>query len=217
MNNDPAEKAAVAAHLQHYRDLIDDVGPGFEATGWRRKDFQSERFRVFMQMQDFEGRVILDAGAGRADLAAHLLDSGIQFERFIAVEAMPEMAELIESRAMPGVEVACYDFATAGDAFSRFDGVDVTLFSGSLNTMPFESARGVLQRAWESAGEGILFNFLSDRCPPELLKKDSGPANRFDTLALIDWATSETSLVRFRQDYLGGHDATIAMLRDTDE
>ena len=46
-----------------------------------------------------------------------------------------------------------------------------------------------------------------------LMEKDTGVATRFDTLDWLDWALRTTPNVRFRQDYLQGHDATIAMLK----
>ncbi len=48
---------------------------------------------------------------------------------------------------------------------------------------------------------------------PSRTDENTGPAKRFDTLAMLDWAMTRTPLVRFRQDYLGGHDAAITMLR----
>jgi hypothetical protein len=57
----------------------------------------------------------------------------------------------------------------------------------------------------------VVFNFLSDRAGPECLARDVGPARRFNTVGMIDWALTHTSLVSFSQDYMDGHDATIMM------
>ncbi|MHC4975142.1 MAG: hypothetical protein ACYTF7_00890 [Planctomycetota bacterium] len=208
-----AEAANTPEYLRHYREIVDEKGPGFDATGWRNPDFQIERFRVFGEMYDFAGKVVLDAGAGQADFAAYLIDEKIVYESFHAFEAIPEMARLIATRGLPNVVVHQRDFAADVGCFGEVSDVDVLVFSGSLNTMEQDAAVRVLERAWEACGEAVVFNFLSDRCDPSLLKAETGPASRFDTLALISWALEKTPVVRFRQDYLGGHDATIAMLR----
>jgi hypothetical protein len=203
-------------YLAHYRGLIDEKGAGFEATGWRNADFQRERFRVFCAMQAFTDRVVLDAGAGRADFAVHLLEEGIHYERFIAMDAMAEMTELVRQRSIPRLEGMTLDFAGDARAFERFNDVDVIVFSGSLNTFEQPHALRVLENAWAATREALVFNFLSARCPVARRGDDTGPAHRFDPLALLDWALDQTPLVQFRQDYLGGHDATIAMRREPD-
>lgn len=202
-------------YLAYYRLLVDRVGAGFEATGWRSREFQAERFRVMAEMVDFSGMRIIDAGAGRADFAAWLIERGVRFERMIAQDAMPEMVERIQERDLTSTEGALCDFASAEDAFMRYGEVDAVVFSGSLNTMEQPHALEVLERAWASvrpAGGAVVFNFLSDLAPRAMLEKPTEPAHRFDTLGMLSWALRKTPGVRFRHDYLGGHDATIAMM-----
>lgn len=206
-------------YLEHYRELVDKVGAAFEATGWRSREFQAERFRVMAEMVDFSSMRVLDAGAGRADLAAYLLERGVGFDSMVALDAMPEMVEAIGARELPRVEAALGDFASEADAFTRFGAVDAIVFSGSLNTLDEDHAVAVLERAWEavdgrgaSAGGALVFNFLSDRAPGAIRGRPTEPARRFSPVRLLDWALDQTAGVRFRHDYLGGHDATIAML-----
>ena len=206
---------ATVPYLAHYRELIDRVGAVFEATGWRSREFQEERFRVMAEMEDFSGLTVIDAGAGQADFAAFLIERGEMPARMIALDAMPEMVEAIKHRGMNGVEAHVCDFAGADcdDAFTQFGDVDSVVFSGSLNTLDEKLARSVLERAWEAVGRSLVFNFLSDRAPAELLVKPTEPAHRFDTAGMVEWALERTAGVWFRHDYLGGHDATIAMVK----
>jgi SAM-dependent methyltransferase len=166
-------------------------------------------------MEDFSGLTVIDAGAGQADFAAFLIERGEMPARMIAIDAMPEMVEAIKHRGMNGVEAHVCDFAGAdcADAFTRFGDVDSVVFSGSLNTLDEKLARSVLERAWEAVGRSLVFNFLSDRAPAELLVKPTEPAHRFDTAGMVEWALERTAGVWFRHDYLGGHDATIAMVK----
>ncbi len=208
-------REGTAPYLAHYRELIDRVGAVFEATGWRSREFQEERFRVMAEMEDFTGASVIDAGAGQADFASFLIARGEAPERLIALDAMPEMVEAIRKRGMRGVEAHACDFAgrECSDAFTRFGPVDAIVFSGSLNTLEESHAKQVLEHAWRATGRSLVFNFLSDRAPAELLARPTEPAHRFDTAGLVSWALDRTPGVWFRHDYLGGHDATIAMVK----
>lgn len=200
-------------YLAHYRELVERMGAAFEATGWRSREFQEERFRVMAELESFGGLVVLDAGAGRADFAAYLLERGVEPARMIAQDAMAEMVEAIDARGMKGVEGALCDFASEADAFTRYGAVDSVVFSGSLNTLEEDHAVAVLERAWSAAERSVVFNFLSDRAPAEMLARPTEPAHRFGAVRMVDWALGKTPLVKFRHEYLGGHDATVAMFR----
>ncbi|MAY74448.1 MAG: hypothetical protein CMJ31_06935, partial [Phycisphaerae bacterium] len=115
-------------------------------------------------------------------------------------------------------EIIEADFASdesIGRTLISTERADVLYFSGSLNTFQHKAAAKILERAWEAVaqkpGASLVFNFLSDRCDAERRKLPTGPAHRFNTLKLLDWAMEQTPVVQFRQDYLAGHDATIAM------
>lgn len=206
-------------YLTPYRDAIESHGASFEATGWKNPDMQTGRFDIMIDMANFTGRIVVDAGSGQGALAEHLTACGVQYGRYVGLDAMPEMIEQSRARQIPETQFEVCDFARDEAAFSRLGksrggpGVELVVFSGALNTLDEDDAISVLERAWEAAEEGVIFNFLSDRATPELLAKDPAPAKRFDTIRLLDWALSRTPLVRFRQEYFAGHDATIAMFR----
>ncbi len=211
--------APIEPYLAPYRTILDAHGPSFEATGWKSRDMQIARFDVLLGMADATGRVVIDAGSGQGALVDRMIELGVEYGRYIGLDAMPEMVEQSLARGLPEAEFHTIDFAREPDAFSRFSreaggpGVDIILFSGSLNTMEQADAVASLERAWPIAREAVVFNFLTDRAPAALLMQDPSPANRLDTMALIDWALTKSPLVRFRQDYLSGHDATIALFK----
>lgn len=216
-------KAPFASHLQPYVDAVDRLGASFEATLWASEDHQRVRFEVLGEMCPFEGRVVLDAGCARADFAAFLGRCGIAPSVYIGIEGVPDLAEAARGSAPRGSVIVEADFVSDVGALERAaheagqsDGrVDVMVFSGSLNTLRTSDAVRVLDRVWPMCRIALAFNFLSDRCAPALRGKDTGPAYRFDTRAVLDWAFSKTPGVRFRQDYFpGGHDATIVMTRE---
>ncbi len=210
-------------YLDPYRKAIDEHGPSFEATLWANRDFQTKRFEVFLDLQDFSGRTIIDAGAGQGGFAGCLSEREIAFERYIGLEAIVEQVQQHAALGRAREEMRVADFVADASAF-RLDGSadgpkpDVIIFSGSLNTLTPKAMRRTLASAWEATGESLLFNFLSSRTTRKISKKDAGPARRFDPLALADWALDRTAHVTLRHDYLPyGHDATIVMRRPPDQ
>jgi SAM-dependent methyltransferase len=218
--SDPDQQPEIpraAPYLDPYRDAVDKFGPSFEATLWANENFQTIRFQVFCSLFDFTDATIIDAGAGDGALARYLHEQGIRFRRYVGLEAMPEMVDRGNELAPANASNVIADFAADPGSF-LIDGEApmVIVFSGSLNTFTERLAVETLEHAWEAARGSVLFNFLSARTPKARASDDTGPANRFDPLALLDWALTKTPSVAFRQDYLKGHDATIGMFKDTD-
>jgi len=216
----PIDGSADPPYLAPYREILAAHGPSFEATGWKSRAMQVVRFDVLIDMVDLAGRVIVDAGSGQGALVDRLVERRVEYAAYVGLDAMPEMVEQSADRGLPNARFEVCDIAGEPDAFRRWSrhaggpGADVILFSGSLNTMDDATAGAVLERAWAAAEEAVVFNFLSDRAPADLVAQDPAPARRFDTLGLIAWALDKTPRVRFRQDYLGGHDATLGMFKD---
>ena len=204
-----------APYLDPYRDAIDRFGPSFEATLWANENFQTIRFQVFTALFDFSDATIIDAGAGDGAFARYLHEQGIRFRRYVGLEAMPEMVHRGNDLAPPNATNIVADFASDPGAF-RIDGQapTVIVFSGSLNTFTERLVIETLEQAWQAVSGAALFNFLSARTDKARASDDTGPANRFDPLALLNWALAKTPSVVFRQDYLKGHDATIGMFKD---
>ncbi len=213
------------AYLRPYQEAVDAHGPRFEALLWNRPETQLVRFEALVSMLDLDAKTLADMGCGRADLAIFLRDRRVGYGRYVGVEGVKELCEASRARAASeGLERCVFrqiDFVADTEAFAtlvRDDGVQAFAFSGSLNTLEQPGALAVLERAWDTLGQtpggALAFNFLSDRHgDPARTDENTGPARRFDTLAMLDWAMTRTPLVRFRQDYLGGHDAAIAMVR----
>lgn len=218
-------------YLTPYREAVASLGPSFEALLWRNADMQRTRFDVLADLLDLTtepaGRVVVDLGAGLADLALRLKERGLRPAGYLGVEALPELRAQAAARlAEAGLPAWCAcemldaDFAADAALFDRLvaeRSASAFVFSGSLNTFRQRDAERVLDRAWDAAlrvpgyAGRLAFNFLSDRAPRAARRKSLGPASRFDTLRMVAWALDRTPLVTLRTDYLNGHDATIAM------
>lgn len=209
---DLPDAAGPRDYLAPYREMVGKVGPSFEALLWASPRTQTTRFRVIASMINLTGRIVLDAGCGRGDLCAWLDRQGVQYGRYIGLDAVPELLEAARAQNLPEAEFLYADFVADPEAFRPGGAApEVIVFSGSLNTMDQPVAMTVLERAWQDCAETLVFNFLSDRHHPRRFRVETGPAQRFNTMAMLEWALSRTPLVRFRQDYLKGNDATIVM------
>lgn len=201
------------SYLDPYREAVGRHGPGFGATLWGSREAQVLRFDVMVDLAGFESCVVLDAGCGEGDFAARLLERGVPFERFVGVDAVPEMIESARKRDLPRCVFEVRD-VVADPAVLSTAGPDYVCISGALNTMDEPVARRLVAGAFEAAAQGVVFNFLSNRAHPRWSRRDIGPARRFDTASWLDWAMTLTSRVEFTQSYMDGHDATIMMRRD---
>lgn len=200
-------------HLEPYREAVKQQGteiPGFKAALWGSRETQLLRFDVMIELAGFEGCVILDVGCGTGDLAQHLHERGIEFARYIGLDAVPELVAAAKQRGLPRCEFHLQNVFESLPQLSEH-AADFAVMSGTLNTMHEASARTLVQHAFESAAQGVVFNFLSDRPHPDWLERDLHPARRFNTVAWLDWTLNLTPKVTFTQDYLNGHDATILL------
>ena len=201
------------AYLDPYRRAVDHFGATFDATLWKSREYQRLRFEVLRQMIDLDGLTLLDAGCGLGDLCEYLHERNVRVARYIGVDGVAEIVAAARERQLPHAEFHGRDFVADPEALA-IGRPDLIFFSGSLNTVPEATARQVAQRAWGIASRGVVLNFLSDRASAASLARHTGPARRFNTIDWLDWALRTTTQVQFRQDYLDGHDATIAMLRE---
>ena len=199
--------------LRPYRQALKRYGPGFEATLWSSRDTQVLRFDVMIELAGFEGCTVLDVGCGRGDFAARLLERGVPFIRCIGLDALTEMIEAASARMLDRCAFRAADVLATPHVLTEAE-ADWICFSGTLNTMNDDAARGLVRAAFDAAARGVVFNFLSDRCHRRWAKRDLAPARRFNTVAWLDWAMTLTSRVTFTQEYLDGHDATIVLRRE---
>ncbi len=218
-------KAGEADYLEPYAKAVKEHGPGFEALLWNSADAQNRRFDAITSLCHPSGRVIADMGCGQADFALWLNQQKIPCKRYLGVEAIQELQTLSQERIkdlnLGEAKILHGEFVADEGLFDRLvrdEGVDLIVFSGSLNTLEQDQAVAVLKRAMEAldggrgwgGGGALVFNFLA-QSPAEPERAVMPPAKRFATLRMIRWALVQSPLVSYRQDYLQGHDATICI------
>jgi SAM-dependent methyltransferase len=196
-------------HLDAYRSAITEHGPGFAATLWGSPETQVLRFAVMHDMAGgFGGDRILDLGCGDGGLARWLATRQEHPARYVGLDAIAEQIGMAQSTSPPWANFQQCDVSGNWASSERFDWV---LVSGTLNTMDTQLAEAVLDSAWQCCDVGLAFNFLSDQPSVRWQDSELGPAHRFSLSAWCAWALERTPLVACRQEYLDGHDATIAM------
>jgi SAM-dependent methyltransferase len=200
-------------YLDPYHKALQEHGPGFKATLWGNKESQKLRFDVIAAMAQLEHCLLLDAGCGQGDFAAHLLARGIAFDRCHGIDALPAMIASARARSLARCAFDVADMVVDDSVFAVIP-ADYVCFSGSLNTLDEPKARRIVRAAFEAAHQGVVFNFLSDRPHARWRESDMRPARRFRTLDWLDWAMTLSSRVSFSQEYLDGHDATILIRHD---
>lgn len=145
--------------MQPYLEASRRYGGGFGTLLWASAHTQKLRFEALTRLVDFRDKTVLDVGAGRGDLLEHLLERGIRPGHYYALEGVEALAEAVEQRKWADCTVVRADFVT--EPQRMFVGAEVVVFSGSLNTLEPELAFEVLRRAYDAAGESLVFNFLS--------------------------------------------------------
>lgn len=207
-------------YLEPYLSVVRSEGPTFRALLWRSPHAQQTRFAALCSLADPAGRRVADLGCGRADLLDHLLSRDHAPAVYTGVEAIPELAcssrERLAALGHPAASILQADFAADPGLFNHLAaaGADLFLFSGSLNTFVQEQALAILSRAWQALqGRGrvaLAFNFLNARHADSA--DPTGACHAFDPVDVLGWAFERTPRVAFRQDYLDGRDAAVALI-----
>ncbi|MEO1008589.1 MAG: class I SAM-dependent methyltransferase [Planctomycetota bacterium] len=214
----PGRREQDPGYLEPYREAVRRHGPSFEALLWRNEEFQHARFAVLAEVARPGGRVVADLGCGRGDMLPALESSGHAPARYVGVEGIEELLAACRERYAKH-ETARWlagDFVrdrTLFETLVREHDASVIVFSGSLNTLDQRTALAVLDRAWDALharpGGTLAFNFLTSA--GRRRREALGPANRFRSGELFRWAQRASGRMLYRQDYLGPHDATIAV------
>jgi hypothetical protein len=204
----PASSLAPEPYLKPYMRAAEKHAGGFGSLLWASERSQQQRFDAICRAYELNGKSILDAGCGRADLMGYLIDHSIHPADYVGLEAVDALADQAESRSYPQARIVRGDFVR--EPAKLFVGADVIVFSGSLNTLPPDAFYRTLRRAFEATAEAVVFNFL---CSTALAGQDYLVWHRTEqVLAFIDTLGRETEMLC---DYLPG-DCTIALVKQDD-
>jgi hypothetical protein len=194
-------------YLQPYLDATRKYGAGFGSLLWASPKTQAVRFSALLRAVNCMGKVVLDAGCGRADLLEFMMGRAVFPMRYIGLEAVETLAEAAEKKRLPNCSIIRGDFV--GDPKQLDVEADVIFFCGSLNTLDEPAFYQSVASAFSVAKQGVVFNFLSSA---QLAASPHLTWHQPD--AVLAFAGKLSDRVRFLDNYLPG-DATIAIGKDS--
>lgn len=140
---------------EHYQKLLLEHGDSPQATQYSNRETQELRFEYLTQIDDLNGKLILDFGCGTAHLATYLKNKGIIFD-YIGVDIVPEFLE-IASKKHP-------EFRFGGlDQFMGID-VDYAFVCGVFNNKMEDNQQfyqNVIRDLFKKSRQGVAFNMMS--------------------------------------------------------
>ena len=194
-------------YLQPYLNATKKYGAGFGSLLWASPKTQAVRFAALLRAVDCMGKVVLDAGCGRADLLEFMLGRAVYPMRYLGLEAVETLAVAAEKKRLPNGRIIRGDFVS--DPQQLEVDADVIFFCGSLNTLDDGAFYQSIAHAFSAAKDSLVFNFL---CSPQLAA--SSHLTWHEPEALLAFAGKLSDHVRFWDDYLQG-DGTVAIRKDS--
>jgi SAM-dependent methyltransferase len=198
------EKASVIRY--HRRRIRQFRGGTVEALGWRGPESQLRRFQVLLQLGDFRGCSVLDAGCGYGDLKG-FLDQRCPGFSYIGLDQMPEF--IGEAKARYGSLPATYFYQTDFTQ-AQLPQVDYVIASGAFCYRSGDPGHyfSTIRKLFEAAKIALAFNMLDAAVFPQhdlLTGHDRGAVTAF------------CSSLAFRVEIVGGYlddDFTVFMYRN---
>jgi SAM-dependent methyltransferase len=190
-------------YLEPYQQAARRHGAGFGSLLWASPRTQAARFDAMCRLVDFGGRSVLDVGCGRADFLDFLIERGVWPASYIGIEGVAELAAAAREKRHSNATIVEADFVA--EPARLFAGAQVVAISGALNTMDSADVYDTLRRAYDAAGEALVFNFLcSTRLAGASYLTWHPPAE------VLTFARALSTQVQMVDDYLPG-DCTVAI------
>ena len=190
-------------YLQPYERASREHGGGFGSLLWASPTTQRARFEAICRMVDLTGRSVLDVGCGRADFLDYLLGRNVRIAEYTGIEGVPALVEAAQAKGHANARILQADFVAEPERLRV--GADVVVICGSLNTMDARDFYATIERAFEAAGQMLVFNFL---CSPQLAGASYLSWHRTDEV--MGFVQRFSQRVRKLEDYLTG-DCTVAV------
>jgi SAM-dependent methyltransferase len=194
-------------YLQPYLNATKKYGAGFGSLLWASPKTQAVRFSALLRAVNCTGKVVLDAGCGRADLLEFMLGRAVYPMQYLGLEAVETLAEAAEKKRLPNGRIIRGDFVC--DPAQLDVDADVIFFCGSLNTLDERAFYQSITRAFSAAKQAVVFNFL---CSAQLAASPHLTWHQPEAVLALAGKLSDN--VRFWDNYLPG-DGTISIRKDS--
>ena len=142
---------------EHYRTLFAAHGDAPMGAQMSREG-QRFRFRKLFEIGDLAGKSVLDVGCGLGAMYPDLVER-FPTARYEGIDVVPEMIACAEAKH-PEVRFRVADLLE-GPIAERYDYVLLSVVFNNAMPDPTGFLESLIARAWEHAGIGLGFNFLS--------------------------------------------------------
>jgi SAM-dependent methyltransferase len=146
--------------LQYHRGMIDTHGAGnLHALGWKSSHEQTVRFEALAQIADLNGKTVLDAGCGYADLYLYLKKRFPALAHYCGAE---QIQEFVDEAIRRYGHLPDTSFISRSFLYGHLPQTDYVFACGSLNygsTKPgfiFDA----ISRLFKTCTLGLAFNLL---------------------------------------------------------
>ena len=191
-----------------YLEKNKQYGEGSPENLWRRKESQIRRFDKFIDLMDFDNKIILDVGCGYGDFYNYLISKNIHPKNYIGCDLMPEHCKVARERLPKFCKVFEGDFLQ-----QELPEVDISILSGTLNA-EFDDwekiSTAIIERMWTISKEAISFNMQSIHGLEGDYKKKVLEFRNIDPQFWISFANHRTCKYGLYHDYMH-YDYTVCM------
>lgn len=181
--------------IQNYDSLLAKYGDNPQAVQWRDAATQDLRFKALVEVDDLNGKKLLDFGCGKADLFYYLKSKSIRTD-YTGIDISKKMIEFAKSKN-PALNVFCHDIFQQ----KNNDKYDYAVVSGTFNNRISDNWNFIfrtLETLWPSLKMGISFNLITSYV-------DYEEAGLFyaDPRIILDYLKKNlTKFVTIRNDYM---------------
>lgn len=145
--------------IERYENRLEKHGVSMKTLGWRDKDQQELRFAIISEIDDLNGKSILDVGCGFGDYYDYLRGLGLKIQ-YTGYDIVPKLLQSARQRH-PGLRFEEKDILS--DKFE--DKFDYVVSSGIFNARISDNHRfikNMLARMYELSNLGEAVNMMTN-------------------------------------------------------
>jgi SAM-dependent methyltransferase len=180
-------KIGYKQNKEFYKKVINKYGISPRGVHWNSQESQYKRFEVLTKFikEDISNCSILDAGCGFGEYYNYLYDNNLKPKEYIGIDCEEEMISLALKRFL---NIEFYVNNILEDELLE---ADYYICSGAMNILTEEEVFLFIERSYNSAKKGFIFNFL---------KQDS--FNNVSINSVLSFCKTLSKQINIKDNYL---------------
>lgn len=154
---------------EHYRNLFNKYGDSYEAAQWSDRVTQEKRFEILCQIDELNGKKILDFGCGTGDLATYLHKKGIVVD-YTGVDIVDELLECAKQKhpnhrfsKLEDIQGMKFDYILISGVFNNKINNNVQFYKNTLSSLKVLCKYGIafnmLSKYVDFYDEGLFYEY----------------------------------------------------------